>query len=101
MNEEPLEVLVATDYGDGTFRCPGCGMILFEDELEGHCHDRRWRYPTYAITIVTERRFRKPLFETSVGVWESVEEIKKVLARVRPKARLLQVYPLMPREASQ
>jgi isoleucyl-tRNA synthetase len=52
--------------------------------------------PTYAITIMTKHKFRKAIIETFVGVWDSEEQIKRVLSRFRPKAELLEVYPLAP-----
>jgi hypothetical protein len=48
--------------------------------------------PTFAITIVTFKRFRKMQTEEFIGHWGSVEEIRRVLARYRPEAQLVSVY---------
>jgi hypothetical protein len=48
--------------------------------------------PTFAITIVTFRRFRKMKVENFIGHWKSLNEIHRILAKYRPKAKLISVY---------
>jgi hypothetical protein len=46
---------------------------------------------SYKLVIKTKRFLRKPLVETFDGAWKSEEEVRRVVARFRPKAEILSI----------
>ncbi len=50
---------------------------------------------TYRLTIRTKRFLRKPKIETFNGVWKSEDEVRRVVAKFRPKAEIMSITKLM------
>jgi hypothetical protein len=50
---------------------------------------------TYKLVIRTKRFLRKPLVETFNGAWKNEDEVRRVVARFRPKAEILSIEPIL------
>ena len=49
---------------------------------------------TYKLTIRTKRFLRKPLVESFNGAWKSEDEVRRIVAKFRPKAEIVSIDAL-------